>query len=290
MASYKDLLKTEDANLYMGGYKETDHKAPNMFKLWNFNMGVAPKKGVNLKHWWCTEQTGNVRSSSTVTVSHEQHKFDLLAKNDLYQVTYFTPSMEQADWKANASVMWSDKFNKEQIFESKLNLSSPDMSGVRANFAFDFHNKAFPDVAGKLPKDAKPDAKPAMETVIPDTRVKVDAGFQYEKDLVFAFKIDHGLNNHFGLSQSAADAKLKKDADDQAAAKAKAEKDGKTYTAPEPKPQTDVECAVAYRMDKNRVWAGYDFTGKFVKAGGLYKHDDQLTLMKEVRYTIGGTN
>lgn len=82
----------------MGRFKGTDHKLLNAFKAWNYNFFAAPKKGVNLAHWWCQEAPGNVRSSSVVKVAHDGHKVDLTAKNELYQVMYTSPMMESADW------------------------------------------------------------------------------------------------------------------------------------------------------------------------------------------------
>lgn len=130
------------------------------------------------------------------------------------------------------------------------------MSGVKANFALMWRNNDFPD------KDD--------EKVISDTRVKVQATVQYEKDLVLSAVYDYGMNPHFGKSNEAV-----------ARAAEEAKKEKKKLEEPM---AANIEMVAAYKIDDNRVWAGADLTQKFFKAGALYKHSKDLTLAKEIRY------
>lgn len=161
------------------------------------------------------------------------------------------------------------------------------MSGVKANFVFQFSNKAYPDKDLPKPKSAKESDPVPTETTNPDTRLKLDAGFVYEKDLAFAVKFEHQLVQHPGLSASGV---IKRDAALAAKneeAKAQATKDKVDFKPAEHPMDDEIEMTVAYRMDKNRVWAGYDVTNNFFKLGGSYKVNSELNLMKEVRVHPG---
>jgi len=109
-----------------------------------------------------------------------------------------------------------------------------------------------------LPKVEKPDSE-EKTAIMPNMEHKylIDAGFQYEKDLQVGFLYSH-VDNKF-------DSK-------------------KGYTSAD-----EIEAGAIYNVDGgHRVWGGYDHVNKFVKLGGLYKHDDDTHIAKEVRYHFAG--
>lgn len=187
MTSYDDIIADGNGLVYQGKWDSKDNTSQSGFKLWNFGLKAAPKKGINVAHSWTDEQKWDdtdgykvARKTATkMGMKMGDAKVDLALAQDKWTAAVEAP-VADGDWKVDAGLKFEKKPQKEMKLNVEAAIESPDMSGATTVLNVGFESKS------KWNKDKKDWDHQA------ESEVSVSAGVKYENTLV-GFTASHDL-------------------------------------------------------------------------------------------------